>query len=139
MTIESEIYKKLGPHSRLLKIIDWNPEECVLTMEYMPNGCLKDYLSTYNDKIPIRQRLQWAREAAEGLQLLHSANVIHCDVEPRNFLLDAELSLKIADFSGSSLEGSQASAELGTGTGTVEMEGFTLRAWRIPGSPNINA
>ena len=114
MTTESEIYKKLGPHPRLLKIIDWNPEECVLTMEYMPHGCLKDYLSTYNDKIPTRQRLQWVREAAEGLQLLHSANVIHCDVEPRNFLLDAELSLKIADFSGSSLEGSQASACVGT-------------------------
>lgn len=30
---------------------------------------------------------------------------MHCDVEPRNFLLDAELSLRIADFSGSSLEG----------------------------------
>ena len=55
MTTESEIYKKLGPHPRLLKIIDWNPEECVLTMEYMPHGCLKDYLSTYNDKIPTRQ------------------------------------------------------------------------------------
>jgi len=80
----------------------------------MPHGCLKDYLSTYNDKIPTRQRLQWVREAAEGLQLLHSANVIHCDVEPRNFLLDAELSLKIADFSGSSLKGSQASACVGT-------------------------
>jgi serine/threonine protein kinase len=80
----------------------------------MPHGCLKDYLSTYNDKIPTRQRLQWVREAAEGLQLLHSANVIHCDVEPRNFLLDAELSLKIADFSSSSLEGSQASACVGT-------------------------
>ena len=45
MTTESEIYKKLGPHPRLVKIIDWDPKECVLTIEYMPNGCLKDYLS----------------------------------------------------------------------------------------------
>lgn len=101
MTTGSEIYKKLGPHPRLVKIIDWNLEECVLTMEYMPHGCLKDYLAVYSDKIPTRKRLQWVREAAEGLQFLHSANVIHCDVEPRNFPLDAELSLKIADFGDS--------------------------------------
>jgi serine/threonine protein kinase len=79
-------------------------------MEYMPNGTLKDFLLANNDTVSIRQRLQWAQEAAEGLQLLHVANVIHCDVEPKNFLLDANLGLKIADFSGSSLEGSRASA-----------------------------
>src|SRR5437762_9967057 len=109
MATEGQIYEKLGPHLRLVKIINWDPEECVLTMEYLPNGSLKDYLLAHN-KISMIQRLRWVGEAAEGLQLLHSANVIHCDVEPKNFLLDADLGLNIADFSGSSLEGSQASA-----------------------------
>jgi len=36
--------------------------------------------------------------------------VIHCDVEPKTLLLDTDLGLKIADFSGSSLEGLQALA-----------------------------
>ena len=110
MTTEFRIYERLGPHPRLVKIISWDPEDCVLVMEYMPNGSLKDYLCEHNDKVSKKQRLQWAREAAEGLQRLHSANVIHCDVEPKNFLLDSDLSLKIADFSGSSLDGSQPSA-----------------------------
>ena len=58
-------------------------------MEYMTNGCLKDY--PFSDgKISVRQRLRWVREEAEGLQLLHSAHVIPCDVEPKNFLLDAD-------------------------------------------------
>lgn len=114
LTTESLLYKRLGCHSRLVKVIAWDPEECALTMEYMPNGCLKDYLLAHNDKISMTQRLRWVREAAEGLQLLHSAKAIHCDVEPKNFLLDADLGLKIADFSGSSLEGSQASACAGT-------------------------
>ncbi|KAL3428433.1 hypothetical protein PVAG01_01942 [Phlyctema vagabunda] len=110
ITIESDIYERLGPHPRLLQIINWDPEDCVLTMEYLPNGSLKDFLLAQNDKISIKQRLHWPREAAEGLQLLHDADVIHCDVEPRNFLIDANLSLKIGDFGGSSLRGSQPSA-----------------------------
>ena len=110
LTTESKIYGKLGSHPRLVKIINWDSKDCVLTMDYMPNGCLDDYLRENNDKISTKQRLQWIREAAEGLQLLHSADVIHCDVEPKNFLLDTDLGLKIADFGGSSLEGSQPSA-----------------------------
>jgi serine/threonine protein kinase len=114
MATEFQVYKKLGPHPRLVKIINWDPENCELTMEYMPNGALKEYLYEHKDTICTKQRLQWAREAAEGLQQLHLANVIHCDVEPKNFLLDSSLSLKIADFSGSSLDGSQATACTGT-------------------------
>lgn len=114
MTTEANIYKRLGPHPRLVKMIDWNPDDCCLTMEYMSNGCLKDYLRAHNEEISTLQRLQWIQEAAEGLQLLHSANIIHCDVEPKNFLLDADLGLRIADFSGSSLDGLQALACAGT-------------------------
>lgn len=116
MTTEANIYKKLGPHPRLVKMIDWNPHDCCLTMEYMPNGSLGDYLRAHahDGEISTRQCLQWIQEAAEGLQLLHSANIIHSDVEPKNFLLDGDLGLRIADFSGSSLDGSQASACVGT-------------------------
>ncbi len=114
MTTEAQIYKRLGPHPRLVKMINWDPDECSLTMEYMPNGCLKGDLLAHNDKISATQRLQWILEAAEGLQLLHSANILHCDVEPKNFLLDADLGLRFADFGGSSFEGSLASASAET-------------------------
>lgn len=85
----SRIYKKLDPHPRLVKVIHWDALERALTMEFMTNGCLKDY--PFSDgKISVRQRLRWVREEAEGLQLLHSAHVIPCDVEPKNFLLAAD-------------------------------------------------
>ena len=45
--------------------------------------------------ISLAQRLQWTRQGAEGLQLLHDADVIHSDVEPKNFLLYTNLNLKI--------------------------------------------
>ena len=40
ITIENEIYRKLGRYPRLIRILDWNLEDYVLTMEYMPNGNL---------------------------------------------------------------------------------------------------
>ncbi|KAJ5035184.1 uncharacterized protein L3040_008441 [Drepanopeziza brunnea f. sp. 'multigermtubi'] len=113
LTIEHEIYEKLGPHPRLIKIISWNLQDCSLTMEHMPKGNLHNFL-LQSDTVTETQRLQWAKEAAEGLQLLHAADVIHCDVNPKNFMLDAHLGLKIADFSGSSLAGSKPSAYNGT-------------------------
>lgn len=79
-------------------------------MEYMSNGSLKDFIDAKNNVISTPQRLQWAREAAEGLQVLHAANIINCDVDPKNLFLNADLSLKIAYFSGSSLNGLSSSA-----------------------------
>jgi len=113
ITTESKIYNKLGVHPRLVQIVGWDPNDCLLTMEYATNGSLKDFLLTRNDEISVEQRLKWVQEAVEGLQLLHDADVIHCDIEPRNFLLDANLDLKIADFGGSSFQGSQPSAYAG--------------------------
>jgi len=52
-------------------------------------------------------------EATEGVELLHSHNVIPCDVGPHNFLLDIDLRLKICDFGGSSLDGSQGTVAPG--------------------------
>lgn len=109
LALERRIYERLGHHPRLVKTISWDSQQYALTMEYMSNGSLKDYLAQNKD-IPTLQRLRWAEEASEGLQLLHSADIIHCDVAPKNFLLDAHLALKIADFGGSSLDSSTPSA-----------------------------
>lgn len=89
ITIEYEIYRKLGRHPRLIRIFDWDLQDCVLTMEYMLNGNLQAFLLI----------------KTEGVQLLHDAEVLHCDVNPKNFLLDEHLGLKIADFGGSSCAG----------------------------------
>ena len=109
LSTEYEIYCTLGLHSRLVKIIEWNARDCSLTMEYMPHGDLQAFVLK-NPTVKETQRLRWVKEAAEGLQLLHTAQVLHCDVNPKNFLLDTDLGLRIADFGGSSLAGSEPSA-----------------------------
>ena len=108
---EAEIYRRLGPHDRLVPMLGYSEEGLVL--EYMENGTLEDYLRKHHN-VTMDQRLRWAQEAAEGLQLLHSHGIIHCDTKPRNFLLDTGLNLKIADFSGSCKKGSTPHASEST-------------------------
>lgn len=108
LTTEATIYQLLGKHPRLIDIRSWDATQHALVMEYMPNGTLKQYISNNYKQIPQQEQLRWARQAAHGLKLLHASTVLHCDVGPHNFLLDADFNLKIADFSGSSVNGSSA-------------------------------
>jgi serine/threonine protein kinase len=110
MRLEASIYEKIGSHRSIPRIIDWDPETCCLTMEYMQNGNLRDYVRENHDNITLDRRYQWARQSAEGLSAVHSAGAIHCDISPRNFLLDDDLNLKISDFGGGSLSGSKPTA-----------------------------
>ncbi|TDZ28074.1 Receptor-interacting serine/threonine-protein kinase 1 [Colletotrichum spinosum] len=110
---EAKIYDRLGEHRCLVKKKTWNPEEFTLTLEDMPNGTLKDYLESHAN-VPMEQRKKWATEAIECIQFLHSSAIIHCDIGPHNFLLDDRLRLKIIDFSGSSIDGSDTEISPGT-------------------------
>lgn len=76
----------------------------------MKYGNLRDYLRRHNNKISIGRRFEWTLRAAEGLRILHSTGIIHCDFSPRNLLLDDKLQVKVADFGGCSINGSWSSA-----------------------------
>jgi len=54
---------------------------------------------------PQREALRLAVEAAKGLCCIHSRGIRQGDVGCRNMLLDSHGTLKIADFSGSSIDG----------------------------------
>lgn len=107
MRIEAQIYQRLGAHPRLVKFKHWDPVEHTLTLEYMPNGNLVEYIKQHGDDISTSQRRTWAMQVAEGVALLHSYDIFQGDVGPHNLLLDKDLELKICDFGGSSLDGSR--------------------------------
>jgi serine/threonine protein kinase len=127
MAIEAQIYERLGVHPRLVQYKHWDPVGHALTLEYMPNGNLKEYVQKHGKEISLFQRQQWVREVTEGVELLHSRNVIQGDVGPHNFLLDIDLSLKICDFGGSSLDGSQATVAPGVRYRLPSLGGTTVK------------
>jgi|SRR5690242_4021830 len=127
MEIEAKIYQRLGTNPRLVQFKDWNPVNHELTLEYMPNGSLKEYVQKHGHDIPPFRRRQWVQEVTEGVQLLHSHNVIQGDVGPHNFLLDINLSLKICDFGGSSLDGSEAMVVPGVRYRMPRLGGTTVK------------
>jgi len=113
MRFEAKVYNHLGSHPRLIKVIDWDAEECCLTMENMSNGNLKDYLEKNNACISEPQRRRWILQAVEGLAYLHTKGVIHYDFKPKNILLDENLEAKIADFGCSAFNGSKPTGGAG--------------------------
>lgn len=109
---EATIYRHIGPHNRLVRLLGHSSDGLVL--EYMENGDLRKYTKNHHDLIPTSLKLKWAHQIAEAVDLLHRNGIIHCDIKPRNFLLDAALNIKIFDFSGSSLHGSKPASSEGT-------------------------
>ncbi|KAF2226984.1 kinase-like domain-containing protein [Elsinoe ampelina] len=121
---EYRIYKILGSHPRLLRVIYFDPH-VGLTMEYVPNGNLKRYLRKNEATITDEQRRQWVQDALESVDLLHTHDVIHSDLKAENFLVDAQLRLRITDFSGSSTPDR-------VGTAVESARHFLPRKWEDP-------
>ncbi|KAM5432016.1 hypothetical protein MferCBS31731_007686 [Microsporum ferrugineum] len=114
MRLEAQVYEMLGDHPCMPKLLSWDPETCCIRMEYMPRGNLKEYMHQNQGKISDALRLRWGKQAAEGVDLLHSHDILHCDISPRDFLLDDNLDLKISDFGGVSVSGAEPTAAAGT-------------------------
>lgn len=107
MRTEAEAYRRIGNNARVPRLISWDASACSLVIEYLVNGSLQSYLGDHNKTVTSEQRRLWMRHAAEALVAVHSADIIHCDVTPRNFMLNEALELHIADFAGSSVSGSR--------------------------------
>ncbi|OAA65490.1 Protein kinase-like domain protein [Niveomyces insectorum RCEF 264] len=116
MRIEAEVYRRVGPDCPYIpKMIGWDQNTCCLSLEYLENGPLSLYIKGLKsprweenppDIAPALRR-RWALQATRGLSALHSANVIHGDLTPRNVLLDADFNVRVADFAGSCIDGAR--------------------------------
>ncbi|KAL8204559.1 hypothetical protein R6Q57_010182 [Mikania cordata] len=72
----------------------------MIVSEYHPGGDLRDYLQRKGRLSPSKA-LRFALDIARGMCYLHECKpdpIIHCDLRPKNILLDSAGHLKIAGF-----------------------------------------
>ncbi|KAH8433040.1 uncharacterized protein LDX57_010679 [Aspergillus melleus] len=95
--IEAKILFILGSHPRILASKGLN--ENGLVLQYASNGNVYERV-TSEPGISFDQKLRWCKQAAEAVKYIHEKGVIHCDINLRNFLLDDNLNVLLADFQG---------------------------------------
>jgi serine/threonine protein kinase len=102
---ERKIYERFterGGHAGILRY--HGTFESGIRLEYASNH----HLRSFNKKpqVTLDQRLRWAIQIVEALDFVHRAGVIHGDLTCANIFLDEDLNVKLADFAGSSIDGS---------------------------------
>jgi len=106
--IERKIYERFtqqGGHKGLLQY--FGPVETGIRLEYASNQGILQYLDEHKGDISLEQRLQWCQEVSHTLDFIHANKVVHGDLKCNNIFLDGALRAKVADFGGSSLDGSE--------------------------------
>jgi len=70
-----------------------------LLLEWMEGGSLYDALGNHADRPVLpRLRLSMARNVADGLEYLHSCDIVHRDIKSLNILLTLDMRAKLCDF-----------------------------------------
>jgi serine/threonine-protein kinase len=72
-----------------------------LDLEYLPGGTLKTKvaeLAASNQKLTLREVLDYARQILEGLAHAHKRGIIHRDLKTDNIMLTEDGRVKITDF-----------------------------------------
>lgn len=106
--VERRAYERLGLHPNIARYLG-NPTDDSIILERGEG--LRTICSSHNiGQIPLRRKLRWLRQAAEGLQYIHEKGIIHADVGCSNMILTSNDCLKIIDFEGCSIDGEPASS-----------------------------
>lgn len=111
--LEYEVMSKLtSPY--VLEVYSFDSTKNEYVMEFMDYN-LYDYI--LNDNPPEDERRYFINEIFQGFQYIHSKNILHRDVHPKNIMIkecDGHKFIKIADF------------------GRVKTSGKTYTPWYIP-------
>src|SRR5918912_837482 len=84
------------PHRRPLFHLVEREDLCLLVMELLPGGTLRDRSTTTGFTAPHAVAVSLA--CAAGLNAAHERGVLHRDVKPENMLFAASGALKVTDF-----------------------------------------
>jgi serine/threonine protein kinase len=93
---ECEILSSLN-HRAIADVLDFGitPDYLFLALEYFPCGSMRERLRN-----PVREAdaVNYARQIAEALQVVHAAGVLHRDLKPSNLMLSTDNRVVLIDF-----------------------------------------
>ncbi len=94
LDLEARILTTIESHKHIINYKSQRENDLLLerAREESIAQFLKDYASA------CQQRLFWTRQAIEAVVAIHRADVIHCDVNVNNLLLNDDLTIKLCDF-----------------------------------------
>lgn len=98
---EKEVYQRLGHHDDIVSCLDLSGVGIRLAL--MKNGDLEDYLNKHKQPPDRSRQLIWFRAMARGLVHAHKRWVLVADISPGNFLVSADLNVKLSDFNQSTI------------------------------------
>jgi len=110
-------------HANVVQIIDKDEEDDHLyfVMEYVPGMSLDELMQ--RRRLSLREALIVIKAVSKGLEAAHAKSVVHRDLNPRNILINDDLStVKVADFGISRVEtisrshGTLSTSEISMGT-----------------------
>ncbi len=114
---ECEILASLN-HRSIADVIDFGltPEYLFLALEYFPCGSMRERL-----KNPVSEAdaVNYARQIAEALVVVHAAGVVHRDLKPSNIMLTTDNRVVLIDFGsarGQLVNNELSRSDLHTGT-----------------------
>jgi len=95
---EATIWEQASGHPNVLPIIDADiyDGQAVIVSEYAEDGSLADRLNT-DGKLSVKHAVEITIGILNGLEYLHSKNIIHRDIKPANILMRGDTP-RLADF-----------------------------------------
>uniref|UniRef100_A0A8C5KBP0 Tyrosine-protein kinase n=1 Tax=Jaculus jaculus TaxID=51337 RepID=A0A8C5KBP0_JACJA len=69
-----------------------------LVMEFVPGGCLRDFLQRHRGRLGASRLLLFAWQICKGMEYLGARRCVHRDLAARNILVESDAHVRIADF-----------------------------------------
>ncbi|MFG0284329.1 MAG: serine/threonine-protein kinase, partial [Phycisphaerales bacterium JB039] len=103
-------------HENVVRALDrgeTDEGESYIVYEFVDGGDLGSYVRARGLPLPARQAARLLSQVARGVQAVHAAGLVHCDLKPGNIAMTRDGAPKVADFGIAMREGQQPRAELG--------------------------
>ncbi len=97
---EARVWVRASGHPNIVPVLDANvyDGEFVLVSEFVDGGALEDRLRSQAERrLPVAEAVDLVEGILEGLEHLHSRQILHQDLKPANILLQAG-SPRLSDF-----------------------------------------